>query len=598
MSKVISLDEVAKHASVGDAWIAIDGGVYDVSVFMRVHPGSQAALERVAGTDCTEEFYSLHRASVLDDFGPKLLVGRVAGAPAPAVRDPGALSEVPFAEYKSPFETPQHDALRREVREFVEAEISPNVDAWEAAGKYPQELVKKMGALGLIAGSLGPGPHLAMAPRVVGGMAAADFDYTAEKIVHEELKRCGSWALIDGIGGGTVIGCPPVLHFGSPALVQKVVPQIMTGEKRICLAITDPYAGSDGKCRAGLAREGRGGVSRRDLVLSLKSLVLSLKSQLFNSKGGGRRRAGGMRDSREGKGETRDSEECKISSSSQPTLTNQPTTRTNMHDATTVASTTATATLSADGSHYIVSGQKKWITGGMSADYFTTAVRTGGKGHGGISVLLIERDDDVETKVIKTNYSTVAGTALVTFNDVKVPVGNLLGEENNGFKVIMKNFSFERWAMAVGGNRQSRLIVEECFKWAYARKVFGKRLIFQPQIQEKLSQMVQYVESVAAWIDSVTHQMDSMASPTTEIDQLAGVISMLKNQQVEASRVVADNALQIFGGRGFTKSGLGSKLSSFLVEHRYGSILGGADAVLATQAIRQTLKAMPKNARL
>lgn len=99
-----------------------------------------------------------------------------------------------------------------------------------------------------------------------------------------------------------------------------------------------------------------------------------------------------------------------------------------------VAGLRTTATKTPDGKHYIVRGTKKWITNGMFSDYFVTGCKT----EKGFSVLLIPRDDNVETKLIKTSYSTVAGTAFVEFNDVKVPADHLLGEEDKGFAVISK----------------------------------------------------------------------------------------------------------------------------------------------------------------
>lgn len=91
----------------------------------------------------------------------------------------------------------------------------------------------------------------------------------------------------------------------------------------------------------------------------------------------------------------------------------------------------------ADGKHFIVNGTKKWITNGTFSDYFATACRT----DKGLTMLLIERDfGGVETKQIKTAYSTAAGTAYVTFEDVKVPVGNVLGKVNDGLKVVLSNF--------------------------------------------------------------------------------------------------------------------------------------------------------------
>lgn len=100
------------------------------------------------------------------------------------------------------------------------------------------------------------------------------------------------------------------------------------------------------------------------------------------------------------------------------------------------------AVLTDDGKHYIVNGTKKWITNGTFSDYFATACRT----DKGLTMLLIERDfGGVETKQIRTSYSTAAGTAYVTFENVKVPVGNVLGKVNDGLKVVLSNFNHERW---------------------------------------------------------------------------------------------------------------------------------------------------------
>lgn len=129
----------------------------------------------------------------------------------------------------------------------------------------------------------------------------------------------------------------------------------------------------------------------------------------------------------------------------------------------------------------IVNGTKKWITNGVFCDYFVTGVRTGNS----LSVLLIERGEGVETKPIKTSYSPAAGTAYVTFDNVKVPVENLLGQEGKGIHVILSNFNHERWMMTCGSLRSSRTIVEESLKWANQRLVFGKRLIDQPVIRQK-----------------------------------------------------------------------------------------------------------------
>ena len=110
---------------------------------------------------------------------------------------------------------------------------------------------------------------------------------------------------------------------------------------------------------------------------------------------------------------------------------------------------------------WIVNGTKKWITNATFADYFTVGCRTE---QGGLVVLLVERGEGVETKAIKTSYSTAAGTAYITFENVFVPYEHTLGKENKGLQVILSNFNHERWGMCTASIATQRLIVEECLK--------------------------------------------------------------------------------------------------------------------------------------
>ncbi|GMF76576.1 unnamed protein product [Aspergillus oryzae] len=129
-----------------------------------------------------------------------------------------------------------------------------------------------------------------------------------------------------------------------------------------------------------------------------------------------------------------------------------------------VAGLRTTATKTPDGKHYIINGTKT---------------------EKGFSVILVPRGEGVETKLIKTSYSTAAGTAYIQFENVKVPVENLLGEEHKGFIVIMSNFNHERFMMACGTIRMAMTVVEECMKWCNQRIVFGKKLIEQPVMRQK-----------------------------------------------------------------------------------------------------------------
>lgn len=127
----------------------------------------------------------------------------------------------------------------------------------------------------------------------------------------------------------------------------------------------------------------------------------------------------------------------------------------------------------------------------MFADYFVTGCKT----TKGFSVILVPRDDNVETKKIKTAYSTAAATAYIEFDSVKVPVDHLLGKEDEGFAVIMSNFNHERWMMVAYVTQWMRIVVEECFKWSNQRIVFGKPLNSQPVIRAKLARMISVTEA-------------------------------------------------------------------------------------------------------
>jgi alkylation response protein AidB-like acyl-CoA dehydrogenase/predicted heme/steroid binding protein len=229
-----------------------------------------------------------------------------------------------------------------------------------------------------------------------------------------------------------------------------------------------------------------------------------------------------------------------------------------------VANIQTTAKKSECGKFYIVNGSKKWITNGTFCDYFVTAVRTGGPGIMGISMLMIERSPGLETKGISTSYSPCAGTSFITYDNVKVPVENLLGKENMGFQVIMYNFNHERWAIIAAVQRYSRLVIEECVKWAHQRLVFGKRLIDQPVIRHRLAHMISEVEGAQNWLENITYQMQNMSYKEQSV-RLAGPIALCKMLSTRAAQTVSDEACSIFGGRAITKTGMGRIVESFQV---------------------------------
>ncbi|EIW84012.1 acyl-CoA dehydrogenase NM domain-like protein [Coniophora puteana RWD-64-598 SS2] len=258
-----------------------------------------------------------------------------------------------------------------------------------------------------------------------------------------------------------------------------------------------------------------------------------------------------------------------------------------------VAGIQTTAKKTEDGKHWIVNGHKKWITNGMWADYFTVGCKTE-KGH---TVILVERQDGVETKPIKTSYSPTAGTALVTFEDVKVPVENTIGKEGDGIYVMLSNFNHERWMITVLAARCQRIILEDCLKWVNQRKAFGKPLSSQAVVRSKIARMVARVESTHNWLENITMQMCHM-SYKEQAAKLAGPIALAKMYATQCSQDIAEDAVQVFGGRGITQTGMGHAIEHFHRTVTFDTILGGTEDVLGDLGVRQAIRQMPKNARL
>ncbi|KAI9729110.1 MAG: hypothetical protein M1828_000195 [Chrysothrix sp. TS-e1954] len=254
-----------------------------------------------------------------------------------------------------------------------------------------------------------------------------------------------------------------------------------------------------------------------------------------------------------------------------------------------VAGLRTTATKTEDGQHYIINGTKKWITNGMWCDYFVTGCKT----ENGFSVILVPRGEGVETTPIKTSYSTAAATAYVQFENVKVPVNHLLGKEHNGFIVIMSNFNHERWSMSCSVIRWCRTVTEECLKWSHQRIVAGKPLTAQPIIRAKLARMIQLCEATQSWLESITYQMNSM-SYARQSKLLGGPIGLLKSYATRCAHEIADDATNIFGGRGITQSGMGRVVEQFHRTYKFDAILGGTEEVLMDLGVRQAMKQMPK----
>ncbi len=242
-----------------------------------------------------------------------------------------------------------------------------------------------------------------------------------------------------------------------------------------------------------------------------------------------------------------------------------------------VANIATTATR--DGDHFIVNGSKTYITGGMRANYLSTAVRTGGPGAGGLSMLLIPTDAAgcSRTALTRKQGWWASDTATFYFDDVRVPVDQLIGEENQGFKVIMTNFNSERMAMAIQMEAFGRVCLEEAVDWARQRKTFGQRLVDHQVIRHKIATMKQKLNATQAYIRLCNEAIEA-GTPNP------GDIALLKVQASEVMEYCAREALQILGGIGFMR---GSRAERIYREVRVNAIGGGSEEIMRDLAARQ-----------
>ncbi len=231
-----------------------------------------------------------------------------------------------------------------------------------------------------------------------------------------------------------------------------------------------------------------------------------------------------------------------------------------------------------DGDHYVVNGEKTFITSGIRADYLTVAVRTGGEGAGGVSLLLIEGDTPglSRTRLKKMGW-WASDTATLHFDDCRVPAENLIGEEGQGFKLIMQNFNSERMGMAASCTAFARVCLDEAIAYAKERKTFGKALAQHQVIRHKIVDMAQKVAASQAMLEMLAWRLEQGENPVAEI-------CMMKNQATQTMAFCASEAVQIFGGAGFMR---GIKAERIYREVKVNAIGGGTEEIMKDLASRQ-----------
>jgi alkylation response protein AidB-like acyl-CoA dehydrogenase len=403
-----------------------------------------------------------------------------------------------YQGYPTAYYNDSHVEFRAKCRNFCDKEISPYLDGWIASGDhYPKELHVKALAAGLPTAGLAADVQSlypqAMVPK--GG-----FDPFHELIYLDEMARAGGGSVM-GQAGINSMALPPILFAGSKHVQSLVVDGVISGHKNICLAISEPSAGSD------------------------------------------------------------------------------------------VANIRLTARR--EGDFYVVSGQKKWITGGNMADYFTLACRTGGAGGGGLSLLLVDRNTaGIDIRKMPTQFDTCQGTTFITFDEVKVPAENIIGKEGAGFKYLLLNFNHERFVISCSTCRYARLCYAESLHYAVRRKTFGKPLADHQMIRWKLSEMARQVQALHDMNERIAFQYKSGVPDAT----LGGHCAMLKVMASKTFEFCAREASQIFGGSSIVKEGNGKMVERLYREVRAQAIPGGSEEILLDLVARQAIAGAAKSA--
>uniref|UniRef100_A0A6B2L214 Cytochrome b5 heme-binding domain-containing protein n=1 Tax=Arcella intermedia TaxID=1963864 RepID=A0A6B2L214_9EUKA len=486
---------------------------------MEEHPGGKAILLKHAGKDVSQLFHKYHGPHVLADH-QRLLVRSLSGAERKEVeeRSPMLYESAGWSlGFPSPYYKESHHKLRECVRSWVHDKISPLLPLCEKRQFPFKEIIKESASAGLLAAtSIIPFPSQYLQhPQIMGGaVPPEDFDYFHQVIIWDELARSGSYGAGVGWFSGQCIGLPPVIAYGQGDFFhQTLIPSVLSGDKVICLAITEPGSGSD------------------------------------------------------------------------------------------IRSTSCSAVYSSDRREFLLNGEKKWITNGIYADYFVTAVKIYESEeerrknvNGRLSVVVVPRGEGVVTREMECSGLHGTGTTFVSFSDVRVPVEYLLGKAGDGFNILTRNFNHERLFVIVVGLSLARVCFREAFCHAQKREVFGKSLMENGVIRKKFGMMARELETTWAWVEQVTFLMDQLrvlkanggGSKVESLEERLGSrVALLKGHTTKVLEFCSREAAQVMGGLGFTKGGIGDKVERAWRDARGFSVFAGSEEVMFDMAVRK-----------
>ena len=199
-----------------------------------------------------------------------------------------------------------------------------------------------------------------------------------------------------------------------------------------------------------------------------------------------------------------------------------------------------------DGGDWVIDGAKTFISNGTIADYVTAAVRTGGPGRSGLSLIVVPTDTPgfVRGRRLKKLGTHASDTGEIAFQGCRVPARYLVGQEGGGFRLIMQGFEGERLVLAVLATAQMRLMLEEALRYGHSRKAFGQPLLGFQTWRHRLADVATTIEASEALAYRAL-DLHVRGEPCN------AQISMAKLFATESALGVARECSQIHGGMGY-----------------------------------------------
>ena len=362
----------------------------------------------------------------------------------------------------------EHQLFRQSLKDFLQKEVVPHIDKWEAEGAIERFIWEKFGEMG----------YFGLATPEEDGGLGLDLFYTV--IFLEELQKINSGGFAAAIWAHAYLAMTHLNKEANADIKQRYLSPSVEGKKVGCLCVSEPFGGSD---------------------------VAAMRT-----------------------------------------------------------------TAKKEGDHYLLNGSKTFITNGVYADYMIVAAKTNPElGNKGISIFVVDRKSDGVTanKLNKLGWRA-SDTAELAFDDVKIPVSNLMGEENMGFSYIMEHFALERLIMGINAHARSEHVLEYALNYMSEREAFGKSIDKFQALRHRVADLHGDIDMCKEYNYSVAYRLDKGQYVVKE-----ATISKLKSTKVADE--VAYECLQFLGGYGYIED---YPMARNFRDSRLGPIGGGTSEIL------------------